>query len=493
METHSANIASEGLSLVQLTELVDHLSVGILVVNQSGKITWHNNYVARKCGQQAEKNISELLPSFPLSLLEDGAKLFPAQYTDYFKNKSIFIQCTVVRDAQKNLVITMHEVDVEQKQLQEMELKKNAAEILLKSAILGTGMLNEALTEVCRIASSAMEVTRVNIWEFGAGQTSITSIVNYDARHPQLLPNATLYRYQIPKYFSLFESEEIIPTKDALNDPNTDELKNGYLDVHGIHSLMDVPVRIAGKMIGVVCFEDTHGIREWNNSEQKFGLFISQVIALAIESSRRKQVQTDLEHALDEKRILFNEIHHRVRNNFSLIQDLVRAEAVRAQDNFHRELFRELRDRISSLDMLQRQLYRSAKVDRVNFRDLILDLVAGYRATFAGRATDFITTLDQCELNVSQASICGLFVNEIMMFLLSETDRTKSKESIIIRLKKINTRIQISIDSSMEFQGTTEKERMLTSFELAEKLGGKLEINRSKGTIYRIEFESNAN
>lgn len=394
------------------------------------------------------------------------------------------------RDARGNLLVSVVEGDVQLKQLRDIEAKKNAAENLLRSAILGTGTLEEALTEVCRIASSAMEVARVNVWEFGDGLTSITSLVNYDNRFTELKPNVTLYRYQIPKYFSLFESEEIIPTPDALNDPNTAELKNGYLDVNGIRSLMDVPVQIGGKMIGVLCFEDTKRIREWDYGEQKFGLFISQVIALAIESSRRKKTQSDLEQILDEKRILLNEIHRRVRNNFALIQDLLRAEAGRANDQYHRDLFSDLRNRINSLDMLQRQLYQSEKVDRVNFRDLILDLVAGYRATFSGTQTDFVTTLDQCELNVAKASISGLFVNEIMMMLLSEAAVLKSKEQIFIRLKKINTRVHISIGSSMTIDARGEKERMLTSFELAEKLGSKLEIDRAKGTGYSLNFEA---
>lgn len=468
---------------------MDNLPIGIIAADKSGNIFYLNRSAETQFGNFIGNQITGLFPSFPVQLLTAEDKLFPFRCTEIVPGISVDIQCNITRDAHGNLLIVTGETDTQLKELREIEIKKNAAEILLKSAILGTGMLDEALAEVCRIAASAMEVSRVNIWEFGSGLSSITSIVNYDSRHRELLPNATLYRYQIPKYFSLFESEEIIPTRDALNDPNTQELKTGYLEVHGIQSLMDVPIRISGKMVGVVCFEDTQSIREWNSGEQKFGMFISQVIALAIESSRRKKAQQDLELILDEKRVLLNEIHRRVRNNFSLIQDLIRAEGNRAHDDYHRDLFRDLRDRISSLDMLQRQLYQSAKVDHINFRDLILDLVAGYRSTFSGRSTDFITTLDQCELNVAKASIAGLFVNEIMMFVLSEAGAQKSKESIIIRLKKINTRIHISIISSTHIDIQAEKERMLTSFELATKLGSKLEIDRSKGTIYSFNFE----
>lgn len=459
-------------------------------MNNSGTIVYHNDCVSQQAGQFKEIHISKLLNGFPQHLFTAPDDTFPFNYNDSFRNGAINVQCKIKRDKNGNLLVSIVEGDVQLKQLRDIQSKKNAAENLLRSAILGTGTLDQILAEVCRIASTAMEVTRVNIWEFGDGFTSITSLVNYDNRYSELLPNPTLYRYQIPKYFSLFESEEIIPTSDALNHPSTEELKTGYLDVHGIRSLMDVPVRIDGKMIGIVCFEDTKQIRDWDPGEQKFGLFIAQVIALAIESSRRKKTQSDLEQILDEKRILLNEIHRRVRNNFALIQDLLRAESGRAQDDFHKALFSDLRNRINSLDMLQRQLYQSEKVDRVNFRDLILDLVAGYRSTFSGSQTDFITTLDQCELNVTKASISGLFVNEIMMMLMSEAGRKKTKEQISIRLKKVNTRVNISIGSSIIIDSKNERERMLTSFELAEKLGSILEIDRAKGTGYSVSFDA---
>lgn len=476
--------------LDHLSDILEHLPIGIIIVNESGTITYHNDCVARQLGEYRNAHVTKLLNGFPDYLFTAPDDTFPYNYNDTVGNDNANVLCKVKRDPHGNLIVSIVEGDVQLKQLRAIETKKNAAENLLRSAILGSGTLEQALAEVCRIASAAMEVARVNVWEFGDGLTSITSLVNYDNRFTELMPNMTLYRYQIPKYFSLFESEEIIPTPDALNHPNTEELKHGYLDVNGIRSLMDIPIQIGGKMIGLLCFEDTKRIREWDHGEQKFGLFISQVIALAIESSRRKKTQNDLEQILDEKRILLTEIHRRVRNNFALIQDLLRAEAGRATDQYHKDLFSDLRNRINSLDMLQRQLYQSEKVDRVNFRDLILDLVAGYRATFSGTQTDFVTTLDQCELNVAKASISGLFVNEIMMMLLSEAARLKSKEQIFIRLKKINTRVHISIGSSMNIDARGEKERMLTSFDLAEKLGSKLEIDRVKGTGYSLIFEA---
>ncbi len=479
--------------LEKYKSVFDELPIGIIIVNDAGKIIYQNLCLTSLLGDYAAKEVDQLLPGFPKHLFTADHSVFPYSFASVVKStmaNQMHVQCRIKKNQDNNLLVTIADVNIHLEQIEATEKRKNAAENLLRSAVIGQGSLEDALLEICRIAAESMEVTRVNIWEFGEDQSSITSLINFDNRVEGVLDNVTLYRYQIPNYFRLFETEEIIPTTDAVNDPNTAELKTSYIEAHGIISLIDVPIRISGKMFGLVCFEDTMSSREWDSGEQKLGLFIAQVIALTIETSRRKKTQKELELILDEKRILLNEIHRRVRNNFSLIQDLIRTESKRAQDDFHRDLFKDLRNRINSLDMLQRQLYQSEKVDRINFRDLVIDLVAGYRATFAGRNTDFVTTLDQCELNVAKASISGLLLNEITMLFLSENSHTEKKETISIRLKKINTHVRLSIVSSIIIDKEKEREKMLTSFEMAEKLGSKLEINRQNGTSYEISFES---
>ena len=467
------------------THVYEEIPVNILILDERAQIIYLNRAARNIRGLKEGLQIESAFKGFENNWKEQAAAT-GIHLSDESASQHFLCRLSVIEGGFD--LITLQDEHAEFIQLHEIETKKNAAENLLKSAVLETGSLDQALLEICRISAEAMNTSRVNIWEFGSGQYSITCLANYDAGATEHAAGVTLYRYQLPHYFSLLESQEIIPTHDAWNHSNTEELKNGYLDVYGIKSLMDVPVQIAGKMIGVVCFEDTKKLRDWNPGEQKFGLFISQVIALSIESSRRKRAQEGLELLLDEKRILLNEIHRRVRNNFSLIQDLMKTESGRAKDEFHQSLFRDLKNRISSLDMVQRRLYQSSKVDKINFRDMVLDLVAGYRATFSGRSADLITTLDQCELSVSKASIAGLFVNEIMMFLLSQAEKNPKKEKISIRLRIINARIQISIHSSETINPAEEKQGMLTSSELAEKLGTQLETDRTNGTGYEVTF-----
>jgi two-component sensor histidine kinase len=304
----------------------------------------------------------------------------------------------------------------------------------------------------------------------------------------ELLPNATLFRYQLPAYFNLLETEEIIPTQDAWTNQNTAELLEGYIKPNGILSLIDVPVRISGKMVGLVCFEDTDAMREWTNAEQKFGLFVAQVIALTLETSRRKLAQQELEKTLDEKKLLLNEVHRRVRTNFALIQDLIRQDLSLAKDDHHKELFNELRNRIANLDMIQRQLYQSGSVGKVNFRDLILDLVAGYRAMHSGETVNIITTLDQCEISVNKASFAGLLLNELMMFLINNKSNGAG-DKISVRMKIVNKRIELHIHSTCKTDQAEINSRIPTSYQMAEKLESVLKTDFANGFNASVSFE----
>lgn len=481
------NVTEEFLSSDTIQAYND-LPVGIIICNAEGKIYFANQCTVSVFGNTSGKNILHVIPETQKYIPQAVPVSFATSCSDDSGNE-IRINCRIKKINNGGYMVAVSDAAPQFEQIDRIAAQKTAAENLLKSAVIGTGSLKDALHEICRIASEALGVYRVNIWEFANDFVAITSLINYDRRKTELLPDSTLYRYQFPHYFNLFETEEIIPTQDAVNDPNTSELLDSYIIPNGVRSLIDVPVRISGKMVGLICFEDTDSIREWSNAEQKFGLFVAQVIALTLETSRRKQAQHDLEKTLDEKKLLLSEVHRRVRTNFTLIQDLIKQDVSLAKDEYHKDLFNELRNRIASLDMIQRQLYQSGTVGKVNFRDLILDLVAGYRAMQGGSPVNIITTLDQCELSVNKASLAGLLLNEIMMFLINKIS-SDYKNSVAVRMKIVNTRIELTIQSAITSNNAEVESKLPTSFQMAEKLESNLSITLENGFAAKVSFDS---
>ncbi|MBK7669200.1 MAG: sensor histidine kinase [Sphingobacteriaceae bacterium] len=88
---------------------------------------------------------------------------------------------------------------------------------------------------------------------------------------------------------------------------------------------MDIPLRIGGELVGVMCYEKTGKVeRVFNEKEQTFAFSIALVFASNLEARQRRAVQTKLEVALKEKDLLIKEINHRVKNNFSILISLMR-------------------------------------------------------------------------------------------------------------------------------------------------------------------------
>jgi GAF domain-containing protein len=116
---------------------------------------------------------------------------------------------------------------------------------------------------------------------------------------------------------------KIISIDNVSTDERIAELRDAYCAEHAIKSMMDVPIRIGGKLAGVVCYEDTQKTRRWTLDEEYFAIAVNQIIAMVLEAQKRKVVQKKLERALVEKERLMHEMHHRIKNKSIIIGKFV--------------------------------------------------------------------------------------------------------------------------------------------------------------------------
>lgn len=244
----------------------------------------------------------------------------------------------------------------------------NIVEHLSKSRKIRDGKFDEAIHEIISSASEAIKAQRVNAWLFVNNFSEIKCIGNYDASNhtSELSPN--LKRIDMPNYFSLLTSREIVITDDTFNNPQTKELLDIYLKPLNIHSLMDIPIHIGGELVGLVCFENTKEARSWTEREQKFGLVIAQMISLAIETDAKQKAMAELEKALAEQKVLLQEVNHRVKNNLTIISSLINMQSEKAKDEYHSFLFQETRNRLMSIAAVHELLYQSKSYSEVNFK-----------------------------------------------------------------------------------------------------------------------------
>ncbi len=178
---------------------------------------------------------------------------------------------------------------------------------LAKNESMRIGDLASSLREITEAAAQTLEIARVNIWLYDADRTKIYCIDHYDLATHEHSSGVVLAAVDYPIYFQALDEERTIVADDACTDPRTAEFTDGYLDVYGITSLLDAPLRTRGTTIGIVCHEHIGPARVWTSEEQLFAGSLADLATLALESSERRQAMQALQHSeLRTREILAN-------------------------------------------------------------------------------------------------------------------------------------------------------------------------------------------
>ena len=156
------------------------------------------------------------------------------------------------------------------------------------------GDLHEAFQAVTRVAAACLRTERVSIWFFTQDRSAIQCADLFQLSTQEHSQGLVLAAITYPRYFQELGAERIMVADNAQQDPKTAEFTKDYLAPHGIASMLDVPIRSGGKMIGVVCYEHLGPMRHWTLEEQHFATAAANTVTLAIEAADRRKVEQAL-------------------------------------------------------------------------------------------------------------------------------------------------------------------------------------------------------
>ncbi len=131
-----------------------------------------------------------------------------------------------------------------------------------------------------------------------------------------------------------------------------------------------------------------------------------------------KKIDEDLlRKSLMEQRILFHEIHHRVKNNLQIIISMIGLQMFKANDDNVKVMFKETMNRINSIAFVHELLYQTKSFSFINFTDYIKKLarhlIFSYKPVCSN--VDLNIKLDNnLYFNIDTALPCGLLFNELI-------------------------------------------------------------------------------
>ena len=165
---------------------------------------------------------------------------------------------------------------------------------LSDNEVIDHGDPDPAFQLIAQAGSHILRVARVSLWIL---QTTNGSLVQrcVHAEQTATAPlDPPLLRSDYPVYFERLINPHPLVAHDALHHPHTAELVHSYLGVHGIRSMLMLPIRLAGQTVGALCFEGVGTQRNWTQDDLQHGKQLADMAARVLANDEYKQSREEI-------------------------------------------------------------------------------------------------------------------------------------------------------------------------------------------------------
>ncbi|MFP4642546.1 MAG: sensor histidine kinase [Dehalococcoidia bacterium] len=212
--------------------------------------------------------------------------------------------------------------------------------------------------------------------------------------------------------------------------------------------------------------------------------------------TERKQAEQQLRDSLNEKETLLREIHHRVKNNLQIVSSLLRRQGRQTQDETLRQMLKESENRVLSMSLIHEKLYHSENLAAINFREFIRSVSHSLFRSYGAANVALKPDIEDLQLPIHTAIPCGMMVNELVSNALKHAFLEGQRGEIAIALHRIgDSEVElvvrdngVGMPEDIDIWNTETLGMDLVTMLAEKQLHGKLELDRSQGTEFRIRF-----
>jgi two-component sensor histidine kinase len=202
-----------------------------------------------------------------------------------------------------------------------------------------------------------------------------------------------------------------------------------------------------------------------------------------------------IEKSLEEKEILIKEMHHRVKNNFQIINSLLDLQTDEIKDEKALQILEKGKNRIKSMALIHQKLFRS-KSGLINFNEFVDLLVKELSYLYKlNNHAEVEVDIKDIFFDIDTAIPLALVLNEIITNSFKYAFKTEKNNKLTIMLdKQDNQPYLLSIkDNGAGFKKDFKIEETTSSGlklvqRLVRQLHGKLTIINNEGVTFEIHF-----
>jgi two-component sensor histidine kinase len=176
---------------------------------------------------------------------------------------------------------------------------------------------------------------------------------------------------------------------------------------------------------------------------------VDRVIVTCRDITARKENEKIVEESLREKETLLKEIHHRVKNNFQIINSLFDLQLMNTEDPALKEGIREPKARIHAMALIHERLYLSKDFSSIDFSDYLAELARELFLSYNAEPERIALEIraETVSLDMDRAIPCGLILNELITNSLKYAFPDKGRQGrIAIDLGRADDAIVLRVD-----------------------------------------------
>jgi diguanylate cyclase (GGDEF)-like protein/PAS domain S-box-containing protein len=154
--------------------------------------------------------------------------------------------------------------------------------------------ITSGYAQVTELMTTLLRVERGSVWRFDQEDSQLTCVDLFERAESRHSGGAVLTSVSAPAYFRALGQNRCIAAHDAATNEATVELAETYLKPLRIGAILDAPVWVAGRMVGVVCHEHVGGPRRWHFEEELLAGTMADFVARVIEAAERLRAERTL-------------------------------------------------------------------------------------------------------------------------------------------------------------------------------------------------------
>lgn len=229
-----------------------------------------------------------------------------------------------------------------------------------------------------------------------------------------------------------------------------------------------------------------------------FVLLFASALGYAINrvriNNKLKQAHALTKEALDDKELLLQEMHHRVKNNLQMLSSLLNLQIKEISDEKALSVVTSNRSRLHSIALIHQLLYARKDFRQIDMQRFVKNLTQYCQQIhdLKNRKIKLTSHIEPLFLDIDVATPVGLVINELLINAIKHAFTDGREGTINIELKTVSGIINLKVsDNGLGFQpeaGKKDSFGLKLIKTLSKKMNATLNYTIRNGTMVSFEF-----